>query len=261
MALKSRSSSFIDCHSLAFWAVALLVSLSHQQQQQQHTILLVKAQSEIDPIEKERDEFTISETNTTTITSSTDDDTINDASTFDDLPSSFPSALPTALNCEARHYDCYGCLEVGCYWCPTDGLCFATPEYIERNTNYAMLWPDRFHNCKAPESFTQTTCTTPYNHFTDPLYSAQNWIFAAIKVVPVWERGYYGTGVRVRINDDGIETTHPEFFNRLDTDASCPNGTTAASLDTDHGMTVASLVGAAGNNSSTYPELFYLYSF
>jgi subtilisin family serine protease len=86
------------------------------------------------------------------------------------------------------------------------------------------------------------------------MYSGQKWVFDMIRVVPVWEMGYFGTGVRVRINDGGVVADHPEFAGRIDRDGSCdvfeppperfesdPNGVF-------HGTAVASIVGAAGDN-------------
>jgi subtilisin family serine protease len=159
-----------------------------------------------------------------------------------------PSSSPTTLDCTTLHYDCFGCIQNGCYWCPTDGLCFNTPEFVDPSPNKALLFPTRLHNCQTRESFTQTNCTRIENFFNDPVYSATNWIFSFVKVEPVWERGYFGKGVRVRVNDEGIEGNHPEFLGRIDLNHSCPNSTTE-SLDSNHGMTVASLLGAAGNNS------------
>ena len=67
-----------------------------------------------------------------------------------------------------------------------------------------------------------------------------------IDIAPVWERGYYGTGVRVRINDNGMALDHVEFENRIDRSASCDNGNHIPR--NSHGTFVASIVGAAANN-------------
>ena len=160
-----------------------------------------------------------------------------------------PTLAPTPVACQSLHFDCYGCIVNGCYWCHTDALCFDTPEYVSREPNKEKIYPERVNNCKTPAQFTQTTCTAPDNYFSDPVYSSQQWIFTAIKVVPVWERGYFGNGIRVRVNDEGIETGHPEFLGRIDVNASCPNATGTFMFES-HGMTVASLVGAAGNNGT-----------
>ena len=42
-----------------------------------------------------------------------------------------------------------------------------------------------------------------------------------INILPVWERGYFGEGIRIRINDDGMNTGHSEFEGRFDQEGSC----------------------------------------
>jgi subtilisin family serine protease len=237
------------CSSLVFWAIALVADLSSRQQ-------LVAATEETTTEASNRGVHGSSWSHDNGNTTKASENISPAPTNVTAAPANITNITlaPTPVDCESLHFDCYSCIQNGCFWCPTDGLCFETAEYVSREPNKDLIWPERFHNCKIPESFTQTTCTAPGNHFSDPLYSAQNWIFANVKVVPVWEKGYYGKGIRVRINDQGIETTHPEFFGRIDLNTSCPNGT-AASLDSSHGMTVASIVGAAANNSRFLIEL------
>merc|ERR1719424_2247258 len=80
------------------------------------------------------------------------------------------------------------------------------------------------------------------------MYGGLNWIFEKIKVKPVWERGIYGNGIHVRINDEGIELSHPEFIGRVDLNASC-DGFSLSNPVSNHGNVVTALVGASGNNS------------
>ena len=76
-----------------------------------------------------------------------------------------------------------------------------------------------------------------------------------INVEPVWKEGIFGKGVRVRINDDGVDSNHDEFGDRFDVGASCTKYD-ALFYDEDqgvydytqHGTTVASILGASGNN-------------
>ena len=71
-----------------------------------------------------------------------------------------------------------------------------------------------------------------------------------IDVGPVWERGYSGKGVRVRINDHGMDYTHGEFQDRFDTLGSCDNATYLPVIQdvASHGTAVASIVGGSGDN-------------
>ena len=70
-----------------------------------------------------------------------------------------------------------------------------------------------------PNHFLSTVSNIHAN--SDPLYSAQSWVYDQINVLPVWEEGIFGTGVRVRINDEPILTSHPEFEGKFDWNASC----------------------------------------
>jgi hypothetical protein len=74
-----------------------------------------------------------------------------------------------------------------------------------------------------------------------------------INVVPVWEQSFFGSGVRVRINDNGVDSTHSEFQGRFDSDASCANA--GPDLDMEgaaHGASAASIVAAAASNGDNF---------
>lgn len=75
-------------------------------------------------------------------------------------------------------------------------------------------------------------------------------MYDQINVLPVWEEGILGTGVRVRVNDDGILVSHPEFAGKFDSDASCdvylPDSFTLE--ENSHGTAVASILAANANN-------------
>jgi hypothetical protein len=83
--------------------------------------------------------------------------------------------------------------------------------------------------------------------FSDPYYEQESWVFHMINIQPVWVRGIYGTGVHIRINDEGVDFSHPEFAGRVDIDNSCDDYLPATS-DRRHGTFVASIAAAAGNN-------------
>jgi len=95
---------------------------------------------------------------------------------------------------------------------------------------------------------------TPHSSswFNDTEFSVQEWVFRMINVYPVWEKGFYGKGVRIRINDGGVDFSNEEFKGRFDVDASCdryePYYYEEYEEYDQHGTIVASLIGAAGNN-------------
>ncbi|KAG7362898.1 subtilase family protease [Nitzschia inconspicua] len=159
------------------------------------------------------------------------------------------SADGAKVPCRALNHDCFSCIENDdCFWCPGDALCFSSPVFKDPVNVF-----DRENSCNLPEDFTTDTCTETGNFFFDPLYSAQKWIFDMVKVREVWEKGYTGNGIRVRVNDEGIEITHPEFANRIDKEASCPSQlkpiSTAYDTGFSHGTAVASILGAAAENN------------
>jgi len=88
--------------------------------------------------------------------------------------------------------------------------------------------------------------------FNDPEV-VQDWIFQMINIFPVWEKGIFGKGIRVRVNDEGVDYLHEEFQGRFDVDASCEVFDAWFNEDSQeylqHGTVVASVIGAAGNNS------------
>jgi subtilisin family serine protease len=73
-------------------------------------------------------------------------------------------------------------------------------------------------------------------------------VFNMINVFPVWKQGYFGNGIRVRINDSGVDASHKEFAGRFDWSASCDTHVTPSDNSETHGTAVASIVAAAANN-------------
>lgn len=145
------------------------------------------------------------------------------------------------LDCDFD-YDCQSCIANGCYWCPGDARCASST-----STPFNV-----FSHCTRNIDYVQDTCTDPGNFFTDPMYSGQAWVYDMINVRPVWERQIFGNGVRVRINDNGVDASHLEFAGRFDIDSSCdsylPPQQNGNSLPSSHGTSVAAIVGAGANN-------------
>lgn len=131
---------------------------------------------------------------------------------------------------------------MGCHYCPSDGTCY--------NSNTYNFTP-KSQSCVTPESYlvggNVCSLSPDDDFFTDPLYEAQQWVYDMIRIVPVWTKGYSGKGIRVRINDNGVDGTHDEF-ERFNITASC-EAALPRDVDTDgHGTAVASIIGAASNN-------------
>ena len=78
-----------------------------------------------------------------------------------------------------------------------------------------------------------------------------------LRVLPVWEQGIRGQGVRIAIVDDGLDLTHPDLLTNLDTvndydwnDAPPDDNPTPDPFNEDfHGTAVAGLAAARGDNA------------
>lgn len=73
-----------------------------------------------------------------------------------------------------------------------------------------------------------------------------------INVPAVWAHGIFGSGVRVRVNDDGVDTTNLHWQGRFDAAVSCDNEEQLlASSPMQHGTSVASIIGASRDGEGT----------
>lgn len=78
-----------------------------------------------------------------------------------------------------------------------------------------------------------------------------------VRVLPVWEQGIRGQGVRIAIVDDGLDLTHPDLLTNLDTvndydwnDSPPDEDPTPDPFNEDfHGTAVAGLAAARGDNA------------
>lgn len=152
--------------------------------------------------------------------------------------------------CHEHSYDCGACIGAGCTFCPGDALCRSDPWPQAAFDPFAFK---RYTSCPEVEDW-KMTCdpVNDDNFFTDPLYDSMDWSYDMINVAEVWKMGYTGRGVIVRINDDGVDASHPEFVNKFDVENSCPTYMPSWNEENfktnDHGTACASLILAEGNN-------------
>ncbi|KAL3926333.1 MAG: hypothetical protein SGARI_005645 [Bacillariaceae sp.] len=140
--------------------------------------------------------------------------------------------------CRSFELDLSACIANGCLWCPGDGSCAGSDQYPS-----ALGLAD--HPCFDSAEYQSTTKSDSANFFPDPLYDAQKWVYDMIRVVPVWEAGIFGSGVNVRVNDLGVDSSNFEFRGRFDVESSCAVYEPIDS--TYHGTAVAAVIGAGGN--------------
>ena len=143
-----------------------------------------------------------------------------------------------------------------CVWCPGDGLCRSQalgPSFWD-----TLTWntqPSRMTACPqesewhASAEACQAHAVKDGHVFGDPLYAAMTWSYDLINVEQVWRQNITGQGVHVRVNDVGLDATHPELVDRMDATKNCPNFQSDPSPVTGlHGTAVASIVAAQADN-------------
>ena len=86
------------------------------------------------------------------------------------------------------------------------------------------------------------------NVYSDPLYDSMTWQYQLINIEAVWRQNITGAGVHVRVNDDGVDATHPEFAGKFDIEHSCANYLPGNSTLDDHGTSCASIIAGNADN-------------
>jgi subtilisin family serine protease len=83
--------------------------------------------------------------------------------------------------------------------------------------------------------------------FNDPRYGDNSWAFRLINVESVWRQGITGSGVHIRINDEGLDSSVVDLAGKFDLEGSCESYLPSSSEDM-HGTACASIAAAAANN-------------
>lgn len=98
--------------------------------------------------------------------------------------------------------------------------------------------------------------------FSDPLFNSQWYLINSgsrgstqrldLNVMPAWQLGFNGLGIRVGINDDGMDLTHPDLARNIDLTSVFDTrrgalGDGFEGTDNAHGTVVGSIVGMAAN--------------
>jgi subtilisin family serine protease len=169
---------------------------------------------------------------------------------------------------------CAACAAAGGAWCPQDALCAYAPlpnwlpGFVKHGSCDELSWLTSPDQCDNNHTRTQDWV------YHDPLAAANHWAYEMIRISSVWEQGITGRGVRIRVNDDGVDAYHSEFQGRFDWNASCEHSQAYPSSDTatarlngssssgtnpsfaaqpirdTHGTSCASIAAGAGNNGA-----------
>lgn len=101
-------------------------------------------------------------------------------------------------------------------------------------------------------------CISSDSMTEDPLSFANNWAYEMINVDKVWSKlSYTGKGVRIRINDDGVDADNKDFEGRFDQANSCDNFKPLEGDNDGHGTKVAGIVAGNANNAHCAAGIAY----
>lgn len=162
---------------------------------------------------------------------------------------------------------CDACTSLGCHWCSGDGMCSSAPFDKPYYPPPLVTVPSR--SCVASTGSSAnstspawlTTCPADDDSaeqqphlfqsrpvFNDAMYMDNAWAFRLVNVEPVWKSGITGAGVRIRINDEGVDATVAELAPHFDVNGSCVEYL-PSSNDDKHGTACASIAAAVANNN------------
>lgn len=120
---------------------------------------------------------------------------------------------------------------------------------VSADSAFTSAAEDMMVQWQDPDMLAQEEAITPNDEW---YFDPYQWNMQAIEAPAAWEAGCTGAGVRVAINDGGIDPTHPDLAPNMDTACSA-SFVPGQPFNTDtgtfwHGMHVAGIVAAADNS-------------
>ena len=150
------------------------------------------------------------------------------------------------FDCRVLHQDalgCDACVAAGYSWCGAGALCaaFALDEQSIANSGDVAL-------CGNPTAWSEECGASANPLASDTAYDSQAWVYELINVKAAWEEGWTGAGVQIVINDDGIDTTHPDLSPHFSEEGSCVGSNVLHTGDMSHGTATAAIAAGAANS-------------
>ena len=171
------------------------------------------------------------------------------ASTFDD-------SVPSSWTCDERFYNSNDGCDCECgVWDPDCEdheqdiyTCGATPS--EPSPDHICYFSDSKGMC-------ELIPIPPY--IKDPDFKYQHWYLGpnGANVIAAWELGITGQGVHIRVNDDGLDYTNPEFSSKLLPGWKDPMP--ADCIYSTHGTSCAGIAAASSNEECGVGVAFNAY--
>jgi subtilisin family serine protease len=131
-------------------------------------------------------------------------------------------------------------------FCAAESLCapaddVPTPAFLAGHGKVSTCATDDF----------VATCGTGAAASPDPYYGAAAWYLDLMNVEAAWASGVTGAGVRIRVNDDGVDASHPDLA-KVSVADSCEVWAPLEEAGEDHGTACAALAaGCVKIKSST----------
>ncbi len=146
--------------------------------------------------------------------------------------------------------DCNSCIDRGFFFCSGDATCRSRKDGFDSPC---------IDVCRVPEDFISKDfglCIPEEAVTKDPLYMANKWMYEMINVLDVWEEGFTGKGVSIRINDELVDYRNKEFLDRFDKENSCEDYD-PKNIVKNHGTAVAGIILGEANNGHCATGIAY----
>ena len=124
--------------------------------------------------------------------------------------------------------------------------------YSSTNSNRQCTSRGDYYSTAYGDTAADKCTNIPNAYYNDPLWEGSAWVYDSIQVRAVWEQYQLeGTGITIRINDDGVYTDHIEFDGRFAAlDQSCQAYAPLADDIEGHGTAVAGILVGNANNAA-----------
>ena len=169
-----------------------------------------------------------------------------------DCPWQFDGECDVGNGCDCDPFDCSECGRLvtceacasrgDCVYCAAESLCapaddVPTPAFLAGHGKVSTCAADDF----------VATCGTGAAASPDPYYGAAAWYLDLMNVEAAWASGVTGAGVRIRVNDDGVDASHPDLA-KVSVADSCEVWAPLEEAGEDHGTACAALAAASAND-------------
>ncbi|KAH8047146.1 serine-type endopeptidase [Aureococcus anophagefferens] len=165
-----------------------------------------------------------------------------------DCPWQFDGECDVGNGCDCDPFDCSECGRLvtceacasrgDCVYCAAESLCapaddVPTPAFLAGHGKVSTCAADDF--------------VAACGGAREPTYCAAAWYLDLMNVEAAWASGVTGAGVRIRVNDDGVDASHPDLA-KVSVADSCEVWAPLEEAGEDHGTACAALAAGSAND-------------